>query len=64
MKSYTDLEQPKRLAEILPLESADMGRNFFVDDSARCLLINSKHYDNPLDVAFEMVCWLSKNGKL
>jgi len=24
MKSYTDLEQSKRLAEILPLESADM----------------------------------------
>lgn len=25
MKSYTDLEQSKRLAEVLPLESADMG---------------------------------------
>ena len=25
MKSYTDLEQSKRLAEILPIESADMG---------------------------------------
>lgn len=25
MKSYTDLEQSKKLAEILPLESADMG---------------------------------------
>jgi hypothetical protein len=25
MKSYTDLEQSKRLAEILPKESADMG---------------------------------------
>ena len=24
MKSYTDLEQSKKLAEILPLESADM----------------------------------------
>ncbi len=25
MKSYTDLEQSKKLAEILPIESADMG---------------------------------------
>lgn len=25
IKSYTDLEQSKKLAEILPLESADMG---------------------------------------
>lgn len=25
MKSYTDIEQSKKLAEILPLESADMG---------------------------------------
>lgn len=26
MKSYTDIEQSKKLAEILPLESADMAR--------------------------------------
>ena len=25
MKSYTDIEQSKKLAEILPIESADMG---------------------------------------
>lgn len=40
MKSYTDLEQSKKLAEILPLESADMGWNVFVDDSIRCLPID------------------------
>lgn len=40
MKSYTDLEQSKKLAEILPVESADMGCNVFVDNSARCLPIN------------------------
>lgn len=28
MKSYTDLEQSKKLAEILPIESADMYRVF------------------------------------
>lgn len=27
IKSYTDLEQSKKLAEILPLESADMHYN-------------------------------------
>lgn len=27
MKSYTDIEQSKKLAEILPLESADMNYN-------------------------------------
>ncbi len=40
LKSYTDLEQSKKLAEILPLESADMGWNVFVDDTTRILPIN------------------------
>ena len=35
IKSYTDIEQSKKLAEILPLESADM---FYAD-----LLVDSKH---------------------
>ena len=29
MKSYTDLEQSKQLAEILPIKSADMWWNFY-----------------------------------
>ena len=28
MKSYTDIEQSKKLAEILPIESADMGYRY------------------------------------
>ena len=40
IKSFTSLEQSKKLAEILPLESADMGWNVFVDDSIRCLPID------------------------
>ena len=40
IKSYTDLEQSKKLAKILPIESADMGWNVFVDDSIRCLPID------------------------
>ena len=33
MKSYTDIEQSKRLAEILPLESADMEYIFIKKDN-------------------------------
>ena len=40
IKSYTDLEQSKKLVEILPLESADMGWNVFVDDTTRILPID------------------------
>ena len=40
MKSYTSLEQSKKLAEILPIESADMGWNVFVDGTTRILPIN------------------------
>lgn len=40
MKSHTDLKQSKKLAEILPLESADMGWNVFVDGTTRTLPIN------------------------
>jgi hypothetical protein len=32
MKSYTDLEQSKKLAEILPLESADMKWHFWEEE--------------------------------
>ena len=34
IKSYTDLEQSKKLAEILPLESADMSWKHYVPDFA------------------------------
>lgn len=40
IKSYTDLEQSKKLAEFLPLESADFGWNVFVDDTSRILPVN------------------------
>lgn len=40
MKSYTDITQSKKLAEILPLDCADMGWNVFADNSVRCLPIN------------------------
>lgn len=40
MKAYTNIEQSKKLAEILPLESADMGWNLFVDETTRILPID------------------------
>ena len=40
IRSYTTVEQSRKLAEILPLESADMGWNVFVDDTTRILPIN------------------------
>lgn len=36
IKSYTDLEQSKKLAEILPLESADMWHHGFFTPSRMC----------------------------
>ncbi len=40
IKSHTDLPQSKKLAKILPLKSADMGWNVFVDKSTRVLPID------------------------
>ena len=40
MKAFTSLEQSKKLAEFLPLESTDMGWNVFVDGTTRILPIN------------------------
>ena len=54
MKAYTDLQQSRKLAEILPIESADMGWDVFVDNSARCLPINDwdLHKDGSNGVKF------------
>jgi len=69
MKSYTDLEQSKKLAEILPVESADMhynnvsikGINYVDEHRAELMEYNkaikllSKYTINPL---FEVIpCW-------
>ena len=69
MKAYTDISQSKKLAEILPLESADMhynnasikGINYADEHRAelmeynRAIKVLSKYTLNPL---FEVVpCW-------
>ena len=106
MKSYTDLEQSKKLAEILSLESADM--YWFRDDTEtpkiypknmmkdsvsvtlpcwslaallklipnfnmfkrtiECRIETTNHLVDkvcePIDAAFEMVCWMKENNKI
>lgn len=115
MKAYTDIEQSKKLAEILPLESADMSINhslfhnmtmvlttpykklheFFSGDTPDTTLpcwslaalldvypvavgkdldmyccwqnsknLCSKHYDNPVDAAVEMILRLHEEKLL
>lgn len=58
MKAYTDLEQSKKLAEILPIDSADMGWDVFVDNSVRCLPMSDwdLHKDGSNGVKF-IPCW-------
>ena len=61
MKAYTDIEQSKRLAEILPIESADMWYSYYGNPKYNptiayegeqwflCHIRNSSHTDIP--------CW-------
>lgn len=61
MKSYTDLEQSKKLAEFLPIESADMyycyGMNIHTKgwsfDDTPTIIDNS----NRIDVHADIPCW-------
>ena len=121
MKAYTDLEQSKKLAEILPLESADMVwisieddesfegayealpkwcslvaiddnttpcwsfsalldilpleidlhkqsdgnmEYYYMEYTTRKSYFATKRYTNPIDAAFEMICWVKENNKL
>lgn len=59
MKAYTDIEQSKKLAEILPIESADMWYSYYGDSKYNptiayngeqwflCQIRNSSHSDIP-----------------
>ena len=51
MKSYTDLEQSKKLAEILPLESADMFYNLGESQLPNVI------YGNHDDFKCYLPCW-------
>ena len=54
MKSYTDLPQSKKLAEILPLESADMHYSTWVISNGEFIV--SPNYGNTILLGlFQMV---------
>lgn len=50
MKAYTDIEQSKKLAEILPLESADM---WF----ANGIVVARDSVNEPNDIKSVIPCW-------
>ena len=63
MKAYTDISQSKKLAEILPLESADMWWNFYsvtTDDTTPQIIhldipwVGNFNWDNKSD---NIPCW-------
>ena len=60
MKSYTDLEQSKKLAEILPLESADMYYSHeFVNSAGDYYKINialDGYFDDE-ELGSDIPCW-------
>ena len=61
MKSYTDIEQSKKLAEILPIESADMwwSKNFIYYNPTAAIGISAE-YSNVYTYKFgesDIPCW-------
>ena len=105
IKSYTDIEQSKKLAEILPLESSDGYWDFQIDGykliadelgyykndseipcwslaallklipnfnmfkrTIECRIETTNHLVDkacePIDAAFEMICWLKEHNKI
>ena len=59
IKSYTDLEQSRKLAEILPLESADMyWKNGISDKYIQCFTpFVSDEYRTNVDYDYDVPCW-------
>ena len=62
MKAYTDLEQSKKLAEILSLESADMEYMFLKEDGTKVTNIpfvkDDEEPEWPSDSAYDFIpCW-------
>ena len=59
MKAFTDLEQSKKLAEILPLESADMyWKNGISDKYIQCFtpFVSDDDRSN-VDFEYDVPCW-------
>ena len=62
MKSYTDLEQSKKLAKILPLESADMTYVAIVISGESKMIINGWKLKVGLDSAIKENLFSYRNG--
>lgn len=57
MKAYTDLDQSKKLAEILPIESADMyWKNAVSDEYIQCFTPFVSTGTN-MDYDYDVPCW-------
>lgn len=58
MKSYTDLEQSKKLAELLPITSIDFAWNIFSDGSTRILRMDDWQVSENAKSNVEIIpCW-------
>ena len=59
MKSYTDIDQSKKLVEFLPLESADMfWKNGISDKYIQCFTpFVSDEYRTNIDYDYDVPCW-------
>lgn len=61
IKSYADLQQSKKLAEILPLESADMYYCYEMDIPTRVWSLDNTptiiDNNNQIDFYFDIPCW-------
>lgn len=57
MKAYTDIEQSKKLAEVLPLESADMFWRNGASDKHFHFFTPFFCYGNDMDYDLDIPCW-------
>ena len=62
IKSFTDLEQSKRLAEILPLESADMTYCAVTKGMREKMIIKNWEVNVGLDIAIKKNLFSYRNG--
>ena len=62
MKAYTDIEQSKKLAEILPLESADMYWDYNVQKHEYYPMVMDDQFDDTCVRAWSLVALLGVLG--
>lgn len=57
IKSFTDIEQSRKLAEILPLESADMYYPYYHNPISGASYYDEPIFHKPLNQDKSLVCW-------